>query len=131
MRDGVFDHDGVSAPCIAAPHILPSALGDVLGLRDHKTFAAQYPTPHNCCVRFVAAVADGPRNTRYRVVASLTWTGLPPAGSDQLILTQPPDLRTVPRLSDMFRNDFRLANPSAIHATTLNCLRSTHASLHF
>jgi hypothetical protein len=69
MRDGVFDHDGVSAPCIAAPHILPSALGDVLGLRDFKTFAAQYPTPHNRCVRFVAAVADEPRNTRYRAGA--------------------------------------------------------------
>jgi hypothetical protein len=34
-------------------------VGDVLGLRGYKTFAAQYPTPHNCCVRFVAAVADG------------------------------------------------------------------------
>jgi hypothetical protein len=90
MRDGVFDLDGASAPGIAAPPILPSALGDVLGLRDHKTFAAQYPTPHNRCVRFVAAIADGPRNTRYRAVASLTRTGLPPAGSDQLILTHPP-----------------------------------------
>src|SRR5208337_4387679 len=26
VRDGVFDHDGASAPCIAAPHMLPSAL---------------------------------------------------------------------------------------------------------
>jgi hypothetical protein len=43
-------------------------------------------------VRFVAAVADGPCNTRYRAVASLTRTGLPPAGSDQLILTHPPGL---------------------------------------
>jgi hypothetical protein len=65
-RDGVFDHDGVSAPCIAAPYILPSAPGDVLGLRDFRTFAARYPIPHNCCLRFVAAVASVPRNTRYR-----------------------------------------------------------------
>src|SRR5271157_3594732 len=70
MRDGVFDHDGVSAPRIAAPLILPSAQGDGLGLRHFQTFAAQYPTPHNCCVRFVAAVAGGPRNTRYRAGAS-------------------------------------------------------------
>src|SRR5208283_1411988 len=35
-----------------------------------RTFAAQYPTPHNCCVRFAAAVAGGPRNTRYRAGAS-------------------------------------------------------------
>jgi hypothetical protein len=33
--------------------------GDGLGLRDVKLFEAQYLTPHNCCVRFVAAVADG------------------------------------------------------------------------
>jgi hypothetical protein len=66
--------------------------GDGLGLRDCKTFAAQYLTPHNCCVRFAAAVAGGPRNTRYRAVASLTRTGLPPAGSDQLILTHPQTL---------------------------------------
>jgi hypothetical protein len=44
---------------MAAPPILPSALGDGLGLRHLQTFAAQYPTPRNCCVRFVAAVADG------------------------------------------------------------------------
>ena len=44
-----------------------------------RTFAAQYPTPHNCCVRFVAAVAGGPRNTRYRAGATpypgRTFTG--------------------------------------------------------
>jgi hypothetical protein len=44
--------------------------GDGLGLRDFRTFAAQCPTPHNCCVRFVAAVAGGPRNTRYRAGAT-------------------------------------------------------------
>jgi hypothetical protein len=55
---------------MAAPHILPSALGDVLGLRDFTTFAAQYPTPHNYCVRFVADVTGVPRNTRYRAGAS-------------------------------------------------------------
>ena len=32
---------------------------DGLGLGEIVDFAAQYPTPHNRCVRFVAAVADG------------------------------------------------------------------------
>ena len=71
-----------------AAHIAFGA-GDGLGLRDFRAFAAQYPTPHNCCVRFVAAVAGGPRNTRYRAAANLTRTGLSPAGSEQLILTHP------------------------------------------
>ena len=74
LRDGVLDHDGVATPCIAAPHILPSALGDGLGLRDFRAFAAQYRTPHNCCVRFVAAVAGGPRNTRYWAGAKQRFT---------------------------------------------------------
>jgi hypothetical protein len=53
---------------------------------------------YNCCVRFVAAVAGGPRNTRYRAVASLTRTELSPAGSDQLNLTHPPTLRQSQKL---------------------------------
>jgi hypothetical protein len=92
-RDGVFDHDGVSAPCIAAPHILPSALGDVLGLRDFRTFAAQYSTPRNRCVRFVAAVTGGHATLTTGRALPLTRTGLSPAGSDQLILTHPPGSR--------------------------------------
>jgi hypothetical protein len=56
----------LSVPCIAAPHMLPSALGDVLGLRKFRTFTARYPAPHNRCVRVVAGV---PRNTRCRAGA--------------------------------------------------------------
>jgi hypothetical protein len=48
---------------------------------------AQSHTPRNCCVRFVAAVAVGSRNTRYRAVRhDLTRTGLSPAGLHQLWL---------------------------------------------
>jgi DDE domain len=71
--------------------MLPSALGDGLGLRGFKTFAAQYPTPHNHCVRFVAAVADG--LTQHSLPGGrypLPGTGLSPAGPDQLLLAHPP-----------------------------------------
>jgi len=47
----------VSALHSGAAHIA-FGTGDVLGLRDLHTFAAQCPTLHNRCVRFVAAVAD-------------------------------------------------------------------------
>ena len=36
---------------------------------------------HALCVRFAAGVAPGPRNTRFRLVASLGRSGLSPAGS--------------------------------------------------
>ena len=36
---------------------------------------------HALCVRFAAGVAPGPRNTRFRLVASLDRSGLSPAGS--------------------------------------------------
>ena len=50
-------------------------------------FVAQSHTPHNCCVRFVPAVTDDPRNTHFRAARyGLTWTGLSPAGSHQLDL---------------------------------------------
>jgi hypothetical protein len=53
VRDGVFDHDGVSAPCIAVPHILPSALGDGLGLRHFQNFrgSISHPTQLLCTLR--------------------------------------------------------------------------------
>src|ERR1700722_5210893 len=56
-----------------------------LGLGDIDGFAAQWPTPHNRCVRFVAAVADGTHATlTTRRALPLTWAGLPPAGTRQL-----------------------------------------------
>ena len=43
---------------------------DRLGSRDVPHFVAHSHTPHNCCVRFVAPVADGSRNTRYQAGAT-------------------------------------------------------------
>src|SRR5208337_5623789 len=53
VRDGVFDHDGVWVPRIAVPHILPSALGDGLGLRDFQNFrgSISHPTQLLCTLR--------------------------------------------------------------------------------
>ena len=44
-------------------------------------FEAQSRGLHALCVRFAAGVAPGPRNTRFRLVASLDRSGLSPAGS--------------------------------------------------
>jgi hypothetical protein len=71
-----------------AAHIAFGA-GDGLGLRNFRTFAAQCPTPHNCCVRFVTAVAGGHATLATGRVLALTRAGLSPAGPDQLILTHP------------------------------------------
>ena len=45
------------------------------------TFEALSRGLHALCVRFAAGVAPGPRNTRFRLVASLGRSGLSPAGS--------------------------------------------------
>ena len=45
------------------------------------TFEAQSAGLHALCVRFAAGVTPGPRNTRFRLVASLDRSGLSPAGS--------------------------------------------------
>jgi hypothetical protein len=53
----------------------------------HAYFVAQSQTPRNCCVRFVAGVTVGSRNTCYRAARyGLTRTGLAPAGLHQLLL---------------------------------------------
>ena len=46
-----------------------------------RAFEAQSRGLHALCVRFAAGVAPGPRNTRFRLVASLDRSGLSPAGS--------------------------------------------------
>src|SRR5262249_36488908 len=47
-------------------------------------FVAQSHTPRNCCVRLVAVVTAGSRNTHYRAARyGLTRTGLAPAGLRQ------------------------------------------------
>jgi hypothetical protein len=45
-----------------------------LGLCEIKLFAAQYPTPHDCCVRFATVVAGGPATLARGRLA----TALPP-----------------------------------------------------
>ena len=46
-----------------------------------RAFEAQSRGLHALCVRFAAGVAPGPRNTRFRLVASLDRSGFSPAGS--------------------------------------------------
>ncbi len=84
-RDVVFDPGRATAPRIAALHMLPSTDYDGLRPCDIEHFVAQSHTPRNRCVRFVAGVAAGSRNTRYQAARyGLTRAGLPPAGSRQL-----------------------------------------------
>jgi hypothetical protein len=87
VRDVAFDPGRASAPRIAVPHMLPSAvltasapaLSSLSWLIPH--------TPHGRCVRFVAAVAVGSRNTHYRAARyGITRTGLSPVGLRQLLL---------------------------------------------
>ena len=53
----------------------------------HAYFVARSQTPRNCCVRFVAGVTVGSRNTCYRPARyGLTRTGLAPVGLHQLLL---------------------------------------------
>ena len=53
----------------------------------HAYFVARSHTPRNCCVRFVAGVTVGSRNTCYRPARyGLTRTGLAPVGLHQLLL---------------------------------------------
>ena len=61
---------GATAPRITVPHMLPSAHATASASVRLTDFAAQSHTPHNRCVRFVAAVADGSRNTRYQAAAT-------------------------------------------------------------
>ena len=55
-----------------------------LGPYDITAFAAQYPTPHDCCVRFAMVVAFHSATLATRPALPLTWAGLSPAGSRQL-----------------------------------------------
>ena len=82
-------------PCVHAPLFDPGGppnpghyrTGDVVfrKLNDvdsaWDTFEALSRGLHALCVRFAAGVAPGPRNTRFRLVASLDRSGLSPAGS--------------------------------------------------
>src|SRR6266705_5129360 len=69
-------------PCSCCVRLYPRS-----PLLRHAHFVAQSQTPRNCCVRFVAAVTVGSRNTHYRAARyGLTRAGLSPAGLHQLLL---------------------------------------------
>jgi hypothetical protein len=75
---------------IAAPRVLPSALGDGLGLRHFQNFrgSISHPTQLLCTLRGHRRPAGHATVATGRGLA-LTRTGLAPAGSDHLILTHP------------------------------------------
>src|SRR5271166_3390512 len=89
VRDGVLDHDGASAPCMAAPHILPSALGTASASVTSELSRLNIP-PHTIAVyaSWLPSPAGHATLATGRVLA-LTRAGLSPAGPDQLILTHP------------------------------------------
>ena len=82
-------------PCVHAPLFDPGGpptpghyrTGDVVFRTLNNVDSAFAPFEarsrglHALCVRFAAGVAPGPRNTRFRLVASLDRSGLSPAGS--------------------------------------------------
>ena len=96
MRDGVLDLDGVSAPCIAAPHMLPSASWTASASVKFRISWLNLP-PHT-----IAVYASWPPSPTAhdatlatRRALPLTWTGLSPAGPRQLSWRTPRS-RTVP-----------------------------------
>src|SRR6202166_1827396 len=69
-------------PCSCCVRLFPRS-----PLLRQTHFVAQSQTPRNCCVRFVAGVTVGSRNTCYRAARyGLTRTGLAPVGLHQLSL---------------------------------------------
>ena len=80
LRDGVFDHGGASVPRIAAPNMLPSTLLTVSASAGYCLSRLNSPPHRLRCVRFVALVAAGSRNTHCRAARyGPTRAGLPPA----------------------------------------------------
>jgi hypothetical protein len=76
---------------MAAPHILPSALGTASASVTSELSRLNVP-PHTIAVTLVTAVADGHATLATGRVLALTRAGLSPAGPDQLILTHPQSL---------------------------------------
>src|SRR6202051_4246397 len=89
---GPVDVSGVEqagTPVLGAPLTLAGAraLASRSPLLRQTNFVPQAQTPRNCCVRFVAGVTVGSRNTCYRASRyGLTRTGLAPVGLHQLSL---------------------------------------------
>src|SRR5262245_25508014 len=82
-RDVFFDPGRVAVPRITALLILRSTFRTV-SAPAMRLFRGSLDTPCNCCVRFVAVVTAGSRNTHYRATRyGLTRTGLAPVGPRQ------------------------------------------------
>jgi hypothetical protein len=60
VREAAFDPGGASPSRISTVHMLPSCLGNTLGLRDLPPFEAQSRTPHDPCLHFGPRVAATP-----------------------------------------------------------------------
>src|SRR4051794_18396992 len=70
VRDGVFDHDGASAPCITAPHMLPSTV-ETVSASVMLIFSRLNISPHTIAVYASWPPSPtGSRNTRYRAGAT-------------------------------------------------------------
>ena len=89
LRDVAYDRGRATGPCIAAPHILPSASTDGLGPCDIVHFVAQSHTPQVCCVRFAEVVTFHDATLATGRALPVTRAGLPPAGTRQLRLAHP------------------------------------------
>jgi hypothetical protein len=82
-RDVFFDPGRAVVPRITALLILRSTITTV-SAPAMRQFRGSIDTPCNCCVRFVAVVTAGSRNTHYRATRyGLTRAGLSPAGLRQ------------------------------------------------
>jgi hypothetical protein len=82
-RDVFFDPGRATAPRITAPLMLRSTI-TTASAPAMRQFRGSIDTPCNCCVRFVAVVTAGSRNTHYRATRyGLTRAGLSPAGPRQ------------------------------------------------
>ena len=62
----LFDPDGVNSASLNGTAHVAFDLYDSLRPRDKGHFVAQSHTPRNRCVRFVAVVTAGSRNTRFQ-----------------------------------------------------------------
>src|ERR1019366_8964713 len=56
-RSALWPNSNKSACCSARALFIPPRMIKSLGPYDITAFAAQYPTPHDCCVRFAMVIA--------------------------------------------------------------------------
>ena len=130
-------------PCVHAPLSDPGGppapgryrTGDMVFCSDNDVdsalgaFEALSRGLHALCVRFAAGVSPGPRNTRFRLVASLDRSGLSPAGSRRWF----PSCLSVYMASSITKLCLaQYPNTDACHGAPPRCPsnRTTHVLLH-